>query len=673
MNSINKVKSKIIDAYFDTIKNSTRNEISIKDVVANAHIARSSFYRNFSSIDDVVLEYLNSRIFNFQKEKLSSFQDLIYVLKESLKQIDKQIDEMKLIKGQNKLGLLFNCINKLFISIINSNDVETDTYQFNNFIYSYISIVRSFLEDEKANILEVEERFNNLTSENLNKFIKLAKESYPVISVKNMRESDTYTIEHFIPSKELMYRAGEAVFKSVNWHGKIAIICGKGNNAGDGYVVAKLLKESGFAVEIYLIEEKFSNDGLYFFNKAVASGVKVNYLNENTDLSTFNILVDCLLGTGFTGEPHGIIATAINKINDSDSYVVSVDINSGLNGDNGLATLAVKSNLTISIGSLKSGLYLNMAKDYIKQLKNADIGITTLKDEYRLLGCNEVKSLLKPRPNLSNKGDYGYLALIGGSQLYSGAIRLSNLANSTMSMGGGVTLLATPKSITNYIIPNILESTIYPLSEKDGYIKFNEEEINHLMFRCKTIAIGMGMGLTDETIKVTKYLIQNYKGNLVIDADGLNAIAKLGTNILSETKAKVILTPHIKEFSRLINKSVEEILQNPIILAKEFAGAFNCIVLLKGPTTIVSDSKYTYLINRGCPGMATAGSGDVLSGILASIVSYNLDNPLLATAGAAYINGLAGELASNENTEISMLASDTARNIKNAIKLILKN
>lgn len=193
------------------------------------------------------------------------------------------------------------------------------------------------------------------------------------VSTEVMRNSDRWTIENLVPSKELMARAGKAIFEQVSWKGPVGIICGKGNNAGDGFVVASLLKEHGIECEIVLLyEDSFSEDGRYFFDKCVEKGIPVV---AESDYSRYETILDCIFGTGFKGEVKDPARSAIEKINASHAYVVSADINSGLNGDTGLGDLYVISDLTVSIGTYKYGHFLGKAKTAMKNKVNCDIGI----------------------------------------------------------------------------------------------------------------------------------------------------------------------------------------------------------------------------------------------------------------------------------------------------------
>ncbi len=198
-----------------------------------------------------------------------------------------------------------------------------------------------------------------------------------IISVEQMRKSDAYTIENYVPSKELMFRAAKGVYDSFsNWNNKkIAIIVGGGNNGGDGYALAGILKNNGIDSVIYKVSDKMSDDGKYYMEIAENLGVSIESFDENSDFKDYDVIVDCILGTGFVGEVRGMAKDAIEAINKSNAYVISVDINSGMNGDTGEASLAVKSDLTVSIGYYKKGLFTEASKKYIKEKTNVDIGI----------------------------------------------------------------------------------------------------------------------------------------------------------------------------------------------------------------------------------------------------------------------------------------------------------
>ena len=485
-----------------------------------------------------------------------------------------------------------------------------------------------------------------------------------VLSVENMRKSDANTIANKTPSLTLMKRAGEGVFSALkSWEGPVAIVCGSGNNAGDGYVIAQLLKESGIEVMLILGEERFSPDGRFYFDKCLEADISfaVYDKEKGLDFKPFKTIVDCIFGTGFHGLPKEPYKSIIDEINAAEAFVVSVDINSGLNGDSGMGECFVRSDITVSIGDYKPGHFLNMAKDAMKTKVNCDIGIEPIDESFYLLEDTDIKAVYPDRANFSNKGDYSYVALIGGSLEYSGAIRLATMAHLALRAGSGVVSVAVPRTIAYMVAEKSLEATVYPLSEEAGRVRFKEEEFKPLVDKYKVIAIGMGIGNYEESRKCVEYLVKNYTGILLIDADGLNALSKLKKEDIRASKAKLVLTPHIGEFLRLGGMTKEALYGDYINSLKSVAKDYRATILLKGPTTVISDGNLVYLVDRGCPGMATAGSGDVLSGITAGILGFNGENILLATAAAAFINGAAGELAEKEVGSHAMLARDTIK------------
>lgn len=494
-----------------------------------------------------------------------------------------------------------------------------------------------------------------------------------ILSVYNMRMSDEATINDGVPSLELMYRAAMGIYDSIPFEKfsspDVLIVCGAGNNAGDGYALALILKENGHLVKLLLLEERFSPDGEYYFNKCKENKISYSFYNKDTEILA-DIVVDCLFGTGFRGEPRDNYKEVIEKINISRSYVISADINSGLNGDNGIGTSVIKSDLTVSIGSYKSGHFLNMAKDKIGALTNVDIGILPIDKPYYLYENEDAKNALPKRENHTHKGTYGYIALIGGSYEYSGAIKLASVASSAMRAGAGVVKIATPKSVADAVLPYIIESTLFPLSDKKGKIKFKKQEIEKCLGGVKAVGIGMGLHQDGDNEKLIKFVLENYSIPVLLDADALNTLAKMDKEILKKNKCKVVLTPHLKEFERLTGKTIKEISENPIEYAKAYAKENGVTLLLKGTSTIVTDGEEVRIITSGCPGMATAGSGDVLSGIITALLGQKPDNVFEMTCLGAYINGKAGEIAEGKMGAVSMTSHDTALSVAEAIKSI---
>ena len=293
----------------------------------------------------------------------------------------------------------------------------------------------------------------------------------------------------------------------------------------------------------------------------------------------------------------------------------------------------------------------------------------------------EIKRIIPLRIKDSHKGTYGHVALLGGAVEYSGAIRLSTMALASLRSGAGLSTIAIPRFLVPIVSTNILEVMIYPIESTDREILFNKENIDGLLNKVDVLTCGMGLGNCKGVHEIINYIVKNYEGKLVIDADALNIVSE-NIDILNESKGKIILTPHMMEFKRLYDAAFEnqmtfeEFEKTKVENVKRFVDKYNVIVLLKGPTTIVikkdtASSEKISCIDRGTPGMATAGSGDVLSGIITGLLGY-IENEYDATVAAAYLNGLAGELAAKEMGEISMTSSDTVRHIPEAIKLIIE-
>lgn len=311
-----------------------------------------------------------------------------------------------------------------------------------------------------------------------------------------------------------------------------------------------------------------------------------------------------------------------------------------------------------------------MAKDVIKNHTCIDIGIQMTNENIYLLEETDVADLFLPRKNHSHKGNYGYVAVMGGSVEYAGATKLANMSAAALRAGCGVVTLAVPASIVNSVSPHLLESTLLPIpAGADGKMLYTPQILDGILARYASIAVGMGWGSAKTYEEILSHLLKNAKQPLIIDADGLNTLAKMDLSILKDAKAPVILTPHLMEFSRLSGLSIEQIEADPISCAKAFAKEYGVILLLKGCCTAVTDGEVVYLCNRGGAGMATAGSGDVLAGILAGLCGYLPANALTVAAGA-YLAGIAGELAQENAGAVSMLASDTVGQISSAIKVL---
>ena len=313
------------------------------------------------------------------------------------------------------------------------------------------------------------------------------------------------------------------------------------------------------------------------------------------------------------------------------------------------------------------------------------------------MNCEPVKiediaEIIPDRIKNSHKGTYGKVALLGGAVEYSGAIRLSAMALAALKAGAGLSTVAIPRYLVPIMSQNILEVMIYPIDSTDDEIVFNKDNIDGLINKVDVLTCGMGLGKSKAAHEIIYYVIKNFDGKLVLDADALNILSE-NIYLLNEAKCKIIITPHMMEFKRLYDAAfcrseensrdelcepaIEYYENNKLELAKKFIEKYNITLLLKGPTTIVVSSNVgasftspqVRFIDRGTPGMSTAGSGDVLSGIITGLLGY-IENEFDATVAAAFINGMAGEFAARDEGEISMTASDTVKHISEAIKMI---
>jgi len=493
-----------------------------------------------------------------------------------------------------------------------------------------------------------------------------------ICSREQTKFNDNSCISSGTSSLKLMLNAGKALLSAYDYeYKKTLIVCGGGNNGGDGLVLALLLKEKGEEVSVCLVKDNFTQDSLYFYKKCQQKGVNCfNYNGE--DFSGYDILVDAVFGVGFSGEIREEMVEIIEKINSSNAYIISADIPSGLDCNNGKVSVCVKANLTVAINNLKLGYYLDSGKDYCGKILLAPIDIPILEKEAFLLEKNDFKEMLPPRQFNSHKGIFGYVAILGGSEKYSGAAKLANLALSALRVGAGVVKLAVPSEISGSVSPYLLESTLFPMPSENGLLKFEENALNQLIGGVKALGFGPGIDYSEENEKILDYLLKNYLGTLVIDADGINALSRLGVNALKTASCSVVLTPHIKEFSRLCGYTLEEIKQSPTYVAQKFAKEYGVTLLLKGTSTIVTNGEVIYIVDRGCAGMSTAGSGDVLTGVITGLSGFcSFPLEMVASLGA-YICGVAGELAEEKLNSYSMTARDTVSFIGKVISNVIK-
>ncbi len=490
-----------------------------------------------------------------------------------------------------------------------------------------------------------------------------------ILFKEEMQENDKYTIESGISSLELMERAGQAIFNDlknrIDKNSSILIVVNSGGNGGDGLVLARLLYENDFKVNVYLISNKGRDEFEINFKKYKGNVVK------NLDFNKYDFIVDAIFGIGLNRDIDDNINEIINYINNSNSFKISIDVPSGLNSNNGMIFKnCVKADLTYVIQDFKVGHFLNHGKDYCGTLIKLDIGIKNKKESGYTIVFDKIdyKELFKKRMSMSNKGNYKKVSIIGGSKNFLGAPILSLLSLTTLRLGVGYSNLCIPESLKEMYCLKNLETIYTYFKDVDGNISFDEEKINSIL-NYDVIGIGMGIGKSYEVYKIISYLLKNYTKTLLIDADGLNSLSSFGVDILKNKKCKVILTPHIKEFSRLTNIDSNDILSAPIDIAKKFAKENDVYLVLKSNTTIITDGNEFILNINGNPSLAKGGSGDLLSGLIMGMV-VNQDNLIKRISCGTYLLGRIAELACLDNEEETIVASDLIKYISIAIKEI---
>lgn len=483
-----------------------------------------------------------------------------------------------------------------------------------------------------------------------------------ILSVEMMSVADKYTTNNFINQNDLIMKVGKTLYDNYSFDNKnILIVVGKGNNGNDGLALAYYLLKNNHKVSIYLTSD---NDN-YFIN--LVKPFNPIFVDINNDFNQYDIIVDAIFGIGLKNKLPEDMNNLIDKINNTKAYVISIDINSGLNATSGIATNAIKSDLTIAINNYKSGHFLNDAKDYIKELIVIDVGITSPNNDSYYLYETSLDDIFKPRKQNSHKGSFGNVAIMGGNVRYSGSIKLASMSLVSLICGAGLSRIIVPSCIVNMLGKYVLESTIFPIESDNCGFVYNQNDLEKAISNVNSLAFGMG--LSDnyvENEKILDYILNNYSGNLLIDADGLNTLSNMDLDILNKSKAHIVLTPHIKEFSRLIKIDVNTIKQDPCKYVLEFTRKYNVILLLKGTCSLVSYKDSLYFINEGSVSLSKGGSGDILSGIICGFMAYK--DILEAVLDGSYLFGYVGNICQNKYGTYASLPRDTINELKNIIK-----
>lgn len=481
-----------------------------------------------------------------------------------------------------------------------------------------------------------------------------------------------------IPAVVLMERAGLSVFEAVQQllpeSGRIAVVCGKGNNGGDGLVVARLAYEAHYHVDVLMActEADLSDDCRTQLAVTRAQGVQpifhddARWARRMDCLGAFDLVVDALLGTGATGKLHGPVLEAIHCVNRSGVPVVSVDVPSGICTDTGEDLgQSVWALRTVTFGLPKPFLFQGIGMEHAGYWTVADIGypsgILGTPTEARLIDHNWVADLIPERLRTAHKRDNGHVLIIAGSDMMPGAAVLATKA--ALRAGAGLVTLASTEKVCAIAATQVPEALLMPLPDEDGSIASNAATtLRHSLQRVDSAVIGPGLGLARCVVDFLGDLFRDWELPTVIDADGLNAVAN-GVNL---PIGECVLTPHPGEMGRLLNCSIGEIQSDRFSTVEQAAKRFGKTIILKGPHTIIGDVDQPLGVNvTGNSGMATAGMGDVLSGIIGALLSQDLP-PYCAAAAATYWHGLAADLCADQVGPIGYLASDVCDTLPKA-------
>ncbi len=503
-----------------------------------------------------------------------------------------------------------------------------------------------------------------------------------------MREVDRAASElGGIPSIVLMENAAiacvrelERDFKDLK-NKRIAIFCGKGNNGGDGFTIARHLYNMGVNVSVQLVcGDEFTGDAEINFDIISKMGVKIENISSLDYLDLLigsnDIIIDAIYGTGIHGIVRGISYDVIKKINENSKYTMSVDVPSGINSDTGeICGVCIKAHKTVTFAAYKVGMLLFPGADFVGNVVVSDISIPEYIIEQRGISINVtdekfVRNNFSKRENNSQKGDYGKVLVIAGSVGMTGAAYLSS--QSAVISGSGLVTLAVPKSLNGAMEAKTTEVMTLAVNDCGGHMTADGiDKILDAMKKADSILFGPGLGRSKDITLLLRMVLEHSNVPVIIDADGINAAAS-DISILENCTCPVIFTPHSVEMSRLTGYELKYIENNRLETAREFAEKYGVTVILKGHHTIVTGQDGVQYINiTGNPGLATGGSGDVLAGITASLVSRGIEETT-AAAMAVYIHGLAGDKMMEKVGMESVTASGVMGCIPDALRQILQ-
>lgn len=513
----------------------------------------------------------------------------------------------------------------------------------------------------------------------------------PVFTAEEMRRLDRRAIDGLgIAGATLMERAGAGAAREIRaafapLRGKrVVVVAGKGNNGGDGFVVARHLRRAGAAVRVFLVGGlgEVGGDARAMLGRLERGrGPRVREVRGDEGLSEIeralaraDLVVDALLGTGLSGPAQGRVAGAIALINASDRPVVSLDLPSGLSSDGGrLLGPTVTAALTLTFAGLKRGLLLYPGAAHAGRVRVVPLGIPQAEAVRHasafLLEAGDVQPLFPPRPADAHKGSFGHLLVVAGSVGKTGAAQMAGRA--ALRSGAGLVTIACPLSQQPVIAALGMETMTEPLAEtaSQSLALKARERLLELAARVEALALGPGLSLDPETQALARELVQEVRRPMVVDADGLSALAG-HLDLLARAPAPRCLTPHPGEMARMLGTTVAEVQADRIEVVRAFCRRHRAYVALKGARTVVGEPGGKIFLNpTGNPGMASGGAGDVLTGMIGAFLARGME-PLQALQAGVYLHGLAGDLARDDKGEEGLVAGDILEAVPAAIRRV---
>ena len=499
----------------------------------------------------------------------------------------------------------------------------------------------------------------------------------PLPTPQQMSAADEAAIAAGTPADVLMDRAGRAVARAVldvsqrRYGLRVAIVCGKGNNGGDGFVAARALAREGVAVTVLAVGDVDGSEGAAALHLGAwrAEGGAVAPFEVDA-LEDADVVVDAVFGTGFRGRAEGEAAQALEAMSRMDVPVVAVDIPSGVDGTTGRCEgPCVNADVTVAMGAEKIGTAIGDGAARAGTVVVADIGIPVEDAIASLIEPLDVATAIPPRPVDSHKRSSGTVLVLAGSDAMPGAPLLT--VRAALRAGSGYVNLATTTAVKAAASESVPEAVIQVVSDDGALGPDAIERAKDLMMKADAIAIGPGMGTGTGQRELVARLLTETGVPVVADADALNVLAE-DTSVLEDADAPLVLTPHPAELARLLAASTSDVQNERLAAVTEAARRFGCVVLLKGHRSLIAAPDGTVVVNpSGGPELATAGTGDVLTGACASYLAAGLD-PFTATWSSAYVHGAAGALAAASRGSRGVVAWDVAENLGDAADRIVE-